>query len=283
MTEETSLKGKIVMITGANSGIGKATTLGIAKLGASVVMVCRSRERGEAALTEIKTDSGNPNVELLVADLASQKDIRNLVQQFKGKYQTLDVLINNAGIVLTKRSLTEDGIETQFAVNHLAPFLLTNLLLDILKASAPSRVINVSSGMHKRAKIDFDNLQSEKKYGAFGTYGRSKLALNLFTFELARLLEGTGVTVNALHPGMIRTNLSRDMNWFMRGMFKLMSKNPTKGAETPIFLASSAEVEGVTGRYFAGKKEIRASDESYDEVAAKRIWEISAELTNLSK
>lgn len=282
MAELIDLKGKIIMITGANSGIGKQTALGLAEMGATIVMVCRNAERGKPAQQEIKEVTGNPNIDLMFADLSSQQEIRNLAEEFKGKYQKLDVLINNAGVVFTKRQLSVDGIEMQLAVNCLAPFLLTNLLLDILKASAPSRVIMVSSGMHKRATLDFDDLQSEKKYGSFHTYGVTKLALNLLVFELARRLDGTGVMVNALHPGMIRTNLGRHMNWFMRSMFKLMSKSSKKGAETSIYVASSPDLEGVTGKYFKSKRETKASDESYDELKAKRLWEISIKLTNLS-
>ena len=281
MPEESNMDGQIVMITGANSGIGKATAIGLAKLGATIVMVCRNPERGESAAKEIKEASNNLNIDLLIADLSSQEDIRNLAKNFKSKYRNLHVLINNAGIVPKKRQTTVDGLELQLAVNHLAPFLLTNLLLDIIKASAPARIINISSGLHYRAKINFDDLQSEKKYGGFYTYDRSKLALMFFTYELARRLEGTGVTVNAVHPGIIKTRLGRDFNWFMRGFTKIFFKSPKKGAETPIYLASSPEIEGITGKYFANKKEKKSSEASYNEDAAKQMWEISAELTKL--
>ncbi|NVM54339.1 MAG: SDR family oxidoreductase [Candidatus Helarchaeota archaeon] len=276
------MNGKIVMITGANSGIGKATTLGLAEMGATIVMVCRNRERGEDAFLEIKEKTGNPKIDLLIADLSSQQEIRNLVKEFKSKYQQLDILINNAAVVLSKRQTTVDGLETVFATNHLAPFLLTNLLLDVLKASAPARIINITSGLHSRAKMDFDDLQSEKKFGAFWTYNKSKLALMLFTYELARRLEGSGVTVNVVHPGVARTNLGRDMNWFSRGFTKIFFKSPKKCAETPIYVASSPDLEGVNGKYLANKKEKQSSKESYNEADAKRLWEISAELTGLS-
>jgi len=274
------MQGKICMITGANSGIGKETAVGLAKQGATIILVCRDAAKGEAALKEIKERTGNSAIDMLLADLSSQQAIQDLVKDFKSKTQKLHVLINNAGIVLSKRSLSADGIETQFAVNHLAPFFLTNLLLDVLKASAPARVVNVSSAMHKWATLD--DLQSEKKYGAFSTYGKSKLALTLFTYELARRLQGSGVTVNAVHPGVVKTNLGRDMNWFSRGFSKIFFKSPVKGAATSIYVASSPDVEGITGKYFANKKETPSSQLSYDESAAKQIWDLSVRLTNLS-
>jgi NAD(P)-dependent dehydrogenase (short-subunit alcohol dehydrogenase family) len=278
--DNNRMQGKICMVTGANSGIGKETAIGLAKQGATVVMVCRDAAKGEAALKEIKERSGNSSIDLLLADLSSQQAIRNLVKDFKSKYSKFHVLINNAGLVLSKRTLSVDGIETQLAVNHLAPFLLTNLLLDVLKASAPARVVNTSSGIHKRATLD--DLQSEKKYSAFSAYGKSKLALTLFTYELARRLKGSGVTVNAVHPGVVKTNLGRDMDWFSRGFTKIFFTSPVKGAATSIYVASSPEVEGITGKYFANKKETPSSKLSYDESAAKQIWDLSAKLTHLS-
>ena len=270
------------MITGANSGIGKATALGLAETGARIVMVCRNKERGESAQQEIIEKTGNKNVDLLICDLSSQEQIRKLVSEFKQKYHNLHVLINNAGIVLSKRELSVDGIEMNFAVNYLASFLLTNLLIDIIKKSAPSRIINVSSGVHKMASMDFDDLQGEnKKYGAFKNYGVSKLALTLFTYELSRRLEGTGVTVNAVHPGVVRSNLGRDQPAFSRAFQKVFFKSPKKGATTSIYLASSPEVKGITGKYFVNKEPKKSSDESYNEEYAKRLWEISTQMTNL--
>ncbi|MFX0137807.1 MAG: SDR family oxidoreductase [Candidatus Hodarchaeota archaeon] len=282
MNKAIIIEGKICMITGANSGIGKATALGLAELGVSIIMVCRNRERGESAQQEIIEKTGNKNVDLLICDLSSQEQIHKLVSEFKEKYQDLHVLINNAGIVLSKRNLSVDGIEMNFAVNHLAPFLLTNLLIEILKKSAPSRIINVSSGVHRRASLDFDDIQGEnKKYGAFKNYGVSKLAITLFTYELSRKLEGTGVTVNAVHPGVVRSNLGRDLPAFSRSFQKTFFKSPRKGAATSIYLASSPDVEGITGKYFVNKQPKRSSEESYNEEYAKRLWEISAEMTNL--
>jgi len=275
------MNGKICVITGANSGIGKATALGLAKLGANVVMVCRNQTRGEEARKEIIDKTSNKNIDLLIADLSSQQAIRQLVADFKKKYRQLHVLINDAGVVLRKRTLTTDGIETNFAVNYLAPFLLTNLLLDVLKKSAPARIINVTSGYYKRATINFDDLQSEKDYSAFGTYAKSKLALVLFTRELSRRLKGTNVTVNVLHPGVIKSNLGRDMSAFSRLFTKIFFKSPKKGAETPIYLASSPEVEGISGKFFMNKKEAEFTEASGNEEIARKLWDISAKLTNL--
>jgi len=275
------MNGKICVITGANSGIGKATALGLAKLGANVVMVCRNQTRGEEARKEIIDKTSNKNIDLLIADLSSQQAIRQLVADFKKKYRQLHVLINDAGVVLRKRTLTTDGIETNFAVNYLAPFLLTNLLLDVLKKSAPARIINVTSGYYKRATINFDDLQSEKDYSAFGTYAKSKLALVLFTRELSRRLKGTNVMVNVLHPGVIKSNLGRDMSAFSRLFTKIFFKSPKKGAETPIYLASSPEVEGISGKFFMNKKEAEFTEASGNEEIARKLWDISAKLTNL--
>jgi retinol dehydrogenase 14 len=277
---------KVCLITGATSGIGKATAVGLANMGASVVMVGRDRGRGEAAMAEIKEGSPNASVDLMLADLSSQKEIRRLADEFKDAYPRLDVLVNNAGVFLGKRITTADGIEMTFAVNHLAYFLLTNLLLDVLEASAPSRIVNVSSGAQSNGTIDFADLQGEKGYKGTKAYSQSKLANVLFTYELARRLEGTGVTANCLHPGAVRTNFgsgSSGIFGFMVRALRPLMVSPEKGAETSIYLASSPEVEGVSGRYFVKKAGARSSDESYDERTARRLWEVSAELTNLPK
>ncbi len=275
---------KVCLITGATSGIGKATAMGLANMGASVVMVGRDRGRGEAVMAEIKDKSGNASVDLMLADVSSQEEIRRLADEFKEAYPRLDVLINNAGVFRSERITTADGIEMTFAVNHLAYFLLTNLLLDVLKASAPSRIVNVSSGDHSNAIIDFDDLQGENGYKGAKAYSQSKLATVLFTYELARRLEGTGVTANCLHPGVVGTNLGSGVSgvfgFMVRALTPLML-SPEKGAETSIYLASSPEVEGVSGRYFVKKAEARSSDKSYDKRLARRLWEVSAELTNL--
>jgi NAD(P)-dependent dehydrogenase (short-subunit alcohol dehydrogenase family) len=279
-----SLGEKVCLITGATSGIGKATSMGLANMGASVVMVGRDRGRGEAALAEIKEGSANASVDLMLSDLSSQEQVRRLADEFKETYTRLDVLINNAGGFHSKRITTADGLETTFAVNHLAYFLLTNLLLDVLEASAPSRVVNVSSGDHSNGTIDFDDLQGEKGYKGAKAYSQSKLANVLFTYELARRLEGTGVTANCLHPGVVGTNFGSGVSgvsgFMVRALTPLM-KSPEKGAETSIYLASSPELQGLSGRYFVKKAGARSSDASRDERTARGLWEVSAELTRL--
>ncbi|MFW9828429.1 MAG: SDR family oxidoreductase [Candidatus Thorarchaeota archaeon] len=277
------IEGKICLISGANSGIGRATTKGLAEMNARVVMLCRSKERGEKAQKEIVQETGNKNVDLIICDLSSQESIRNFVTVFKSKYSTLDILINNAGVMLKRRTLSVDGFEMNFAIHALAPFLLTNLLLDIIKKSAPSRIINVTSAAHKRAKIDFNDLQSEhKKYRLFTVYGTSKLAEMLFTYELSRKLEGTGVTVNAVHPGLVNTNLGREQSKFSQWFARKFFKSPEEGAKTSIYLASSPEVEGVSGKYFANKEPQESSEESCNQENAKKLWNIYEELTGLN-
>ncbi len=277
-----SMEGKICIITGANSGIGKATAIGLAKMNATLVMLCRDKERGESAQNEIMELTGNKNVDLFLCDLSSLKEIRNFATEFKSKYKNLHVLINNAGVMLSKKDFSVDGFEMNFAVNHLAPFLLTNLLLDILKKSAPSRIINVGSAAHRMGKIDFEDLQRENKKGRLmGLYGNSKLAMTLVSYELSRILEGSNVTVNVLHPGLINTNLGRDRSSTSKGFASKFFKSPEIGAKTSIFLASSPEVEGITGKYFTKKKEKESSKKSYNEEYAKRLWEISLEMTKL--
>jgi NAD(P)-dependent dehydrogenase (short-subunit alcohol dehydrogenase family) len=277
--------GKVCMVTGANSGIGKATALGLASLGATVVMVCRSQERGEAALAEIKQKSRNERIFLLLADLASQAAIRKLAEDFNKQFSALHVLINNAGIIPRKRQVTVDGFETQFAVNHLAPFLLTNLLLDTLKRSAPARIVTVTSDMHRGASISFDDLQSVGSYRPVRVYSETKLANVLFTYELARKLKGTKVTANCLHPGMVATKLLADGIGIPRPLTsttKLIGSSPEKGAKTLIYLAASPEVEGVNGKYFVKEKPVESSQISYDQSLAGRLWKQSAELAGLA-
>ncbi|MHA1193268.1 MAG: SDR family oxidoreductase [Promethearchaeota archaeon] len=276
------MDGKICIITGANSGIGKATAIELANMSAIVVMVCRNKERGEPAQKEIIEKTGNKNVDLLLCDLSSLDSIRNFAAEFKTKFQNLHVLINNAGVMLSKRELSVNGFEMNFAVNHLAPFLLTNLLLDILKKSAPSRIINVASGAHKFGTVDFEDLQSENKKRRFmGLYGASKLALMLTSYELSRRLEGTRVTLNTIHPGVVNTKLGMDRSKPKKGIARRFFKSPEKGAETSIYLASSPEVEGVTGKYFINKQEQKSSDDSYNEEYAKKLWDISKKMTGL--
>src|SRR5437870_7798314 len=286
-TVKSSMQGKICMVTGANSGIGKATALALAQMGATVVMVCRDRARGEEARSEITAKSRNNAVDLLLADLSSQQSIRQLVENFQQHYTHLHVLINNAGAgaAFTGRRETVDGLEMTFAVNYLAPFLLTNLLLDVLKASAPARIVNVSSAAHTSGSIQMDDLQAEKLYRPMRTYPQAKLAVVLFTYELARRLQGTGVTANCLHPGFVATHFAQsDGGPAVRPLVKLIGSfgtSPEKGAKISIYLASSPDVEGVTGTYFVKSIPKRSASISYDESLQRQLWEQSAKLVNL--
>lgn len=271
----------MAMVTGANSGIGLVTAQGLAGLGAKVVLVCRDRERGAAALKQIKARSGNDAAELMLCNLASQQSIREFAGEFKRTHDRLDVLVNNAGVYFRNRTVVEGNLETTFAVNHLAYFLLTNLLLDAIKRSAPARIINVSSAAHPYGHIDFDNLQGEKNYKGVRAYANSKLANVLFTYELARRLSATGVATNCLHPGAVATNIFRALPKFVEAIIKLVTLSPEKGAETSIYLAASPDVEGVTGKYFIKKTETRSSPESYNEDVARKLWAVSAQLTGV--
>jgi NAD(P)-dependent dehydrogenase (short-subunit alcohol dehydrogenase family) len=275
------MRGKVCLVSGASSGIGRATATGLARLGALVVMAGRDRERTERARAEVVRETGNTNIEIAIGDLASQAEIRRLAAEFKAGHPKLDVLINNAAAVPAKRTLTVDGIETQFAVNHLAYFLLANLLLDTIIAAAPSRIINVSSGMHFRVDLDFENLQGEKRYRPMSQYALTKLLNVLFTYELARRLDGTGVTVNCLSPGFTATGLARQFSGLSRSAFKVMGKPPEKGAEIVIRLASSPDVANVSGKYFQGLKSVDSSPQSYDRELARRVWEMSERMTNI--
>ncbi|HLJ34836.1 MAG TPA: SDR family oxidoreductase [Ktedonobacteraceae bacterium] len=281
----SSMQGKVCIVTGANSGIGKATALALAQMGATVVMVCRDRARGEEARGEITTNSGNNAVDLLQADLSSQQSIRQLVENFQHHYTQLHVLINNAGAAFPGRRETVDGLEMTFAVNYLAPFLLTNLLLDMLEVSVPARIVNVSSNSHEAGYIQMDDLQEEKHYRSMRVYGQSKLAVVLFTYELARRLQRTGVTANCLHPGFVATHFGqRDVEPAFRLLVKLIGSfgtSPEKGAKTSIYLASSPEVEGVTGKYFVKSIPRRSAVISYDESLQRQLWEQSAKLVNV--
>jgi retinol dehydrogenase-14 len=276
--------GKTALITGGTSGIGKATAVALAAMGADVVVVGRNRERGEAAVGEIKSQSHSESVELMLADLSAQDEVRGLADTFMERYERLDVLANNAGLVQSKRTETADGIETTLAINHLAPFLLTNLLLDRLKQSAPSRVITVSSEAQRWGDMDFDDLQSTQKYRGFPVYGMTKLANIMFTYELAERLKGTFVTANCLHPGAVGTNFGKNnagpMTLFFRAAKPFM-RTPEQGADTLIWLASSPDVEGVSGKYFSDRKEIEAKKIAYDPAARRKLWEISEDLTGL--
>ena len=278
------MEGKTGLITGGTSGIGKATAVALAAMGANVVITGRNEERGKQAVEEIRAESGLGAVELMLADLAGQAEVRRLAEGFKERYDRLDVLVNNAGLVVSERTETADGMETQFAVNHLAPFLLTNLLLDLLKKSAPSRIVTVSSDAHRWGRIDLDDLQSRKRYRGFPVYGMTKLANILFTRELAERLQGTGVTANCLHPGAVNTKFGGGQGGPMSILFRAFKpfmRSPEQGADTAIYLASSPEVEGMTGKYLTDRKIKVASDAAYDEGLRKKLWEASEKLTGL--
>jgi NAD(P)-dependent dehydrogenase (short-subunit alcohol dehydrogenase family) len=269
---------KICLVTGANSGIGKVTAKALAAGGASVIMVSRNRDKGEAARDEIVKETGAENVDLMIADFSDLSQIRRLAAAVKAKYPRLHTLVNNAGTFIHERTLTVDGYETTFAVNHLGYFLLTRELLDLLKSSAPARIVNVASDAHRRGHIHFDDLNLENGYGVWKAYAQSKLANVLFTYELARRLEGTGVTSNCLHPGVVGTNLFNSIGGLAGKFLRLFSpfmRTPEKGADTIIWLASSPEVENITGKYFADRKEQATIPESYDTAIAARLWEVS--------
>ena len=276
---------KVCLVTGGNSGIGKSVALGLAKMGATVVVVSRNKEKGETAVTDTVEKSGNKNLELIQADMSSQNSIRQLVNEFRARHEKLHLLINNAGVYLTKRSETEDGLESTFAVNHLGPFLLTSLLVDILKASAPSRIVNVTSDAHKGARVNFDDLQGERKFSGWQAYGQSKLAMILYTHGLAKKLEGTGVTVNSAHPGVVRTNFAKNNGGLVMRGFRFLGMffiSPESAAKRILYVATSPDLEGVTGKYFTKMHEVKSSQESYDDDSARRLWQISEQLTHLS-
>jgi len=276
------IQDRVFLVTGANSGIGRATAMGLARLGGTVVMACRNASRGEAARRDIIRDSGNSRVSLEVVELASEASIRSFAEAFKRTHPRLDVLINNAGVYTSHRDITTDGLERQFEVNYLSGFLLAHLLLDLLKKSAPSRIVNVSSSAHEGSAIHFDDLQGERRYRGYRAYGQSKLAQVLFTRELGRRLEGTGVTVNACHPGVIRTNLGIGGASAVVRFVRLFFKSPEKGAETPIYLAVSPDVEGVTGKYFANKRVREPSRAAQDPDVARRLFDVSVNLAHLA-
>jgi len=280
---ENPLKDKIVLITGATNGIGLVTARELSRRGGQVTIVSRNKEKCAAVAAAIAADTGIP-VEFIAADLSTITGISHVATDFRNKHSRLHVLVNNAGGFFNKRTLTVDGFEYTFALNHISYFLLTNLLLDVLKASSPARIINVSSAAHTSARgLDFDNLQGERKFSGWGAYAQSKLANLLFTYELARRLAGTGNTANALHPGYVDTGFALNNG----SLFKLGAKlsahffgrKPQVGAQTSIYLASSAEVEGVTGRYFHDCKQIESSPASHNQDAALKLWQVSVELT----
>jgi NAD(P)-dependent dehydrogenase (short-subunit alcohol dehydrogenase family) len=284
------MSGKTVLVTGATGGIGLVTAAELARMGASVVLTARSPEKGEAAASEVKRRSGSMDVEVLYGDLASLAEVREIAKNFLATHDALHVLVNNAGAMHMTRQETRDGFELTLGVNHLAHFYLTNLLLDTLKASAragsAARIVNVASMGHMGMWIAFDDLQLRRLYVPMFAYGQSKLANILHAFELARRLEGSGVTANALHPGLVATGFGRNESAFAPMMdaaqtfLRPFFLTPEQGAETSIYLASSPEVEGVTGRYFDSRRSIPAWFTAYDQAAARRLWDVSEELVD---
>ena len=281
--DEGPMNGKVVVITGGNAGIGKEAAVGLARAGATVVITSRNAERGQAALEDVQQRSGSTDVSVMDLDLASFVSIRKFAADFLDRYDRLDVLLNNAGGILSARTETEEGFESTFGINHLGPFLLTDLLRDRLESNpGGARVVNVSSVAHKGPRLDFDDLQSERRYTALGVYGKSKLANIYFTRELARRV-GDGVTANALHPGYVRSEFGRagDLSWLFSlgnrigGVFAI---SPEKGARTSVYLASSPEVDGVTGGYFYKCAPSPISAAAQDDAAARRLWDVSEEL-----
>lgn len=283
-SSNSSMHGKTCMITGATAGIGEVTAQAMAQMGANVIVVGRSQEKCVASVSLIKEKTGNTSVEYLLADLSSQAQIRELVAQFHNRHDRLDVLVNNAGGAFVRRQESIDGIEMTFALNHLNYFLLTNLLLDTIKASAPARIVNVSSNSHYGASINLDELEGKRKYWWNDAYGQSKLANVLFTYELARRLEGTSVTANALNPGFVATEIGKNNGVLVR-LFLWVARRraltPEEGARTSVYLASSPQVAEVSGKFFVKEKQVESDPASYDVEAARRLWEVSAEMTEL--
>lgn len=275
------LEGKTVIVTGASDGIGVETARMLAELGATVVLPVRNLEKGRAVRDELVRATKNERIEVEPTDLADLASVRAFASAFRAKHPKLDVLVNNAGLSPVARALTRDGFETTFGVNHLGHFVLTLELLDALKAAAPSRVVVVSSKLHENGVIPFDDLTYGASIGSFmkGAYADSKLANVLFAYELAERLKGTGVTVNALHPGVVSTSLARDMNGFFRWVTKTFFLTPEKGAYTSVYLAASPDVEGVTGKYFEKCREVASSPASHDASLRKRLWDASEKLT----
>ncbi len=280
------MAGKVCLVTGATSGIGRVTATALAAQGAEVIIGGRNQRKAEETVAQIRAETGNKAIQYLLADFSDLDQVREMARAFNERYSRLDVLINNAGTFFNTRRGTPYGVEMTFLVNHLAPFLLTNRLLEMLRNSAPARIVNVSSNGHKMATMDFDDLGFEKGYAGMKAYGRSKLANILFTYELARRLDGSQVTANALHPGHVATDMWKTnfpivgpvLKWVM-GFF---ADTPEQGADNSIYLASSPDVEGISGKYFVKREPAQSSPLSYDKEVAQRLWEICESLTGLS-
>jgi NAD(P)-dependent dehydrogenase (short-subunit alcohol dehydrogenase family) len=281
------LANKLCVVTGANSGIGKETVRAFANQGAYVIMVCRNEQRAKQAQQEIISDTGHRDIEIMLADLALQYDVREVVNQITQKFDKVDVLVNNAGIIADERQETVDGIERTLAINHLAPFLLTNLLFDHLKNAREARVTNVSSEVHRMGANNFDinNLQLTEGYSPMKAYGISKLCNIMFTHELAKRWADTPITTNSLHPGVVRTQLAEEANLLMKLFYtvgKPFMRSPRSGAQTTIYLTTSDEVQSISGKYFRNKKQAIPAALAYDDNITTKLWEKSKELTALS-
>ena len=291
---ESDINGEYCMVTGASSGIGREIALGLAKLGTRVIMVCRDPLRGQAALEYVRKGSGNKAGELMLADLSSQDEIRGLATAYRSKHDRLHVLVNNAGVIMDSRVFSVDGIEMTFAVNYIAYFMLTNLLLDLIKDSAPARIVNLTSAAHRTARLNFENLQGKRKYSRDRVYAQSKLADIIFTNELARKLEGTGVTANCVCPGAVSSRIWENSNSLVNLFFKLFMKGPAEGAVLPLYVATSRAVAGVTGKYFQTRQHLKGvavktggsickpSAQACDAETAKKLWQVSESLTGIS-
>lgn len=280
------MKGKRVVVTGASRGIGRETALALGRMGADLSLVVRDAGRGDAVADEVRATGGGGDVDVFVANLSSMADIRRMAGEFLAKHDTVDVLVNNAGALLMDRQITKDGYEATFATNHLGYFLLTELLLDAVKKAPAGRIVNVASEAHHRGTIDFDDLMGEKSYAGWRAYGASKLANILFTSELARRLEGTGVTASSLHPGVIASGFALNNKGVVGTLWKLMSPflmSSENGAKTTLFLATNPSVAKVSGKYFSKCKVKTPSREARDATVAKRLWEVSEQLVRAGK
>ncbi|MGZ3451605.1 MAG: SDR family oxidoreductase [Polyangiales bacterium] len=274
------LEGKVFLLTGATEGIGKAAALDFAKRGATLVLVGRNPEKTERVAAELKKDSGNERIEILLGDLSRVSEMRRIAHEFKAKHDRLDVLVNNAGAIFTSRKLSADGYEMTFALNHLAYFVVTMELLDVLKKTPGARIVNTSSGAHAQGRLDLDDVvRREKSYSSFEVYGSSKLANILFTRELARRLEGSGVVTNCFHPGFVQTGFGANNDGAIAALIKvgasLFARTPQKGAETLVWLATSPEAARFDGEYFMDKKLGRRTKRARDEALGKRLWDLT--------
>ena len=283
MTNE--MKDKIILITGATGGIGRVAAEQLAGMGGHVVIVGRNPRKTQTVVEEIRAATGNPQVDYLIGDLSLQADVKRVACEYTERYDRLHVLINNAGALFMRREVTSEGLEMTLALNHLAYFTLTYELLDLIKASAPARIINVASAAHYGSRIDFKRLDSGQPYVGYDAYGRSKLMNVVFTYELAHMLESSRVMVNCLHPGFVATNFGKNNGALYRPIMNLthlFAISPQKGAETIVYLASSPAVEGITGRYFTNKTAVASSAASYDQNSWQRLWDASLELAQLN-